>query len=235
MAMPPKPQYPGKDLEAMSFAVNYHRWIVGEFEPFLGKTIAEVGAGIGSVSRLLLEKGIERLFAFEPSPGMYALLEKELLQDPRAKTINDFFGPRHAENQFDSIVYLNVLEHIEDDRAELAGALEALRPGGHLLVFVPALPWLYSDLDRSIGHFRRYTKRSLCDVVERAGFVLKNARYFDAAGILPWYVNFVLLRNTLGSGSVSLYDRLVVPVMRRIERLVHPPLGKNVLLVASKP
>lgn len=228
------PRYPGRDLEAMSFAVNYHRWIIDEFEPYLGETIAEVGAGIGSVSKLLLGKRIKRLYAFEPSHNMYPLLEEELRQEERAKAVNDFFSPHYAHEGLDSVVYINVLEHIQDDRAELANALEALKPEGHLLLFVPALAWLFSDLDKQVGHFRRYAKKDLTCLVTSVGFTLLKARYFDLAGVIPWYVNFVVLRNSIDSGSVSLYDRLVVPVMRRIESALPPPIGKNVLLIGKK-
>jgi SAM-dependent methyltransferase len=228
------PHYPGKDLEVMSFAVNYHRWIIDELEPYLGDTIAEVGAGIGSVSKLLLRKRIKRLVAFEPSHNMYPLLAGELRREERATAVNDFFSLRYAQEGFDSVVYINVLEHIQDDRTELAKALEALKPKGHVLLFVPALAWLYSDLDKQIGHFRRYTKKELSCLVRDVGFTLVKARYFDLAGIIPWYVNFVLLRNSIGSGSVSLYDKLVVPTMRLIESAVPPPIGKNVLLIGKK-
>lgn len=229
-----RPQYPGKELEAMSFAVNYHRWILDEFSPWLGESVAEVGAGTGSVSGLILERPIRKLTAFEPSQNMYPLLHEALEGETRASSVNDFFSPKHAQAGFDSIAYINVLEHIEDDRAELAGAFEALKPGGHLLVFVPALSWLYSDFDRQIGHFRRYRKKSLVALAGSVGFDIVKARYFDLAGVIPWYINFVLLRNSIGSGSVSLYDKLVVPAMRRVERVVTPPIGKNVLLVARK-
>jgi len=225
--------YPGKELEALSVAVNYHRWIVDEIEQYLGKTVAEVGAGVGSVSRLILEKNVAMLLAFEPSRNLYPLLQENLSAEERVRTINDFFSPRY-ETGLDSVLYINVLEHIEDDRAELARSLAALRQGGHLVIFVPALSWLHSDFDRQIGHYRRYTKSGLCRLVEDAGFHLAKVRYFDVAGILPWYVNFVLLRNSIGSGSVSLYDRLVVPVMRAVESVLPPPVGKNVLLVARK-
>lgn len=225
--------YPGKELEALSVAVNYHRWIVNEIEPYLGRKVAEVGAGVGSVSRLILEKDVTRLLAFEPSSNLYPELANNLASEKRARTINDFFSPRY-EPELDSVLYINVLEHIEDDRAELGRALEALRPGGHIVIFVPALSWLYSEFDRQIGHYRRYTKSGLRLVVQEAGFSITKARYFDVAGIIPWYVNFVLLGNSIGSRSVSLYDRVVVPVMRVAERLIVPPIGKNVLLVARK-
>lgn len=227
-----RPEYFGKDLEAMSFAQNYHRWIVSEFRPFLGRRVAEVGAGVGNVSSLLLQAGPESLTSYEPSANMFPMLQKALAVDPRACAVNDFFG--RGDGTFDSVVYINVLEHIEDDAAELAAAQRALAPGGCVLVFVPALPWLYSNLDRQVGHFRRYLRKDLATLVEASGFTIEKLRYFDMAGILPWYIHYVLLGNTIGPGSVSAYDRLVVPVMRVVERFVTPPIGKNLLLVARK-
>jgi hypothetical protein len=109
-----------------------------------------------------------------------------------------------------------------------------LNSQGYLLLFVPALAWLYSDFDKQIDHFRRYTKQDISGLVRDVGFTLVKAQYFDLAGIIPWYINFVLLQNSIGSGSVSLYDKLVVPTMRLIERMVPPPIGKNVLLIGKK-
>jgi SAM-dependent methyltransferase len=226
--------YPGKELDAMSFALNYHRWIVDEFEPYLGATVAEVGAGVGSVSRLLLGTRLKRLVAFEPSANMYPFLEKELRYEARARAVNDVFGLKYVTEGFDTIVYINVLEHVRDDRSELSHAFETLKPGGHLLLFAPALVWLYSDFDRNAGHVRRYMKATLSGLVRDVGFTLLRARYFDIAGIIPWYVKYVLLRTSMDSASVSLYDRLVVPIMRRIESVVTPPIGKNLLLIARK-
>jgi SAM-dependent methyltransferase len=226
--------YPGKELEAMSFASNYHRWIVDEIAPFLGERVAEVGAGIGSVSRLLLERPLAHLDAFEPSANMFPQLREALRAEPRARAVQGFFGAGQAGAAYDAVAYINVLEHIEDDAGELRHAHAALRPGGHLLVFVPALAWLYGELDRQVGHVRRYARRELRERVAEAGFEVRSCRYFDVAGVAPWYVNCVLLRRGLGGGSVSLYDRLVVPPMRRLESWIAPPLGKNLLLVARR-
>jgi len=227
-------QYFGKDLEAMSFAKNYHRWLIAELLPYIKGSVAEVGAGVGNISRLILEADIDSLTAFEPSGNMFPILEEALRTDNRAKAINGLFGKEQAGECFDAVLYVNVLEHIEDDASELASVRAALAQEGHMLIFVPALPWLYSELDRQLGHFRRYTKTNLVQLTRRAGFSIVKARYFDAAGIIPWYIHFTLLKNTITAGSVSLYDRLVVPTMRVIEGLVPPPIGKNVLLVARK-
>lgn len=227
-------QYFGKDLEAMSFATNYHRWLLSEFLPYIGSSVAEVGAGVGNFSSLILETNIKSLTAFEPSSNMYPLLQKTLSADQRTNAVNDFFGKQENGERFDSIFYVNVLEHIENDASELAIVRDTLTPEGHLLIFVPALPWLYSELDKQVGHFRRYTKKNLIELVQQSGFSIVKSRYFDVAGIIPWYINFTLLKNSINGGSVALYDRLVVPTMRIIEGLVPPPIGKNVLLVAKR-
>jgi SAM-dependent methyltransferase len=214
--------------------VNYHTWIPKEIEPFLGDVTAEVGAGSGSFSRLLLTTTMKCLYAFEPSTAMFSLLAQNLQDQRRARVIHDFFDPSVLHEPLDSICYINVLEHVQDDLAELLKAREALKPRGRLILFVPALEWLYSDQDRSIGHFRRYTQEKLQQLVRSAGFAITASRYFDLAGILPWFLNFVVLKNSLNSGNVSMYDRVVVPVMRRVESAITPPIGKNILLIGQK-
>ena len=226
--------YPGKELEAMASAANYRRWVVDLFAPYLGKDVAEVGAGIGSVSRLLLELPIERLAAFEPSANMFPQLAEAIRGDARARAFHAAYDASQAGRGYDSVLFVNVLEHVEHEREQLAAAHAALRPGGHLLVFVPALGWLYSDFDREVGHFRRYSRDALERVVAHAGFELVDSRWFDVAGIVPWYVHFTVLGRSMGRRSVALYDRLVVPVMRAVEKLAPPAIGKNIALVARR-
>lgn len=219
----------------MRSAANYRRWIVEGLAPYLGKRVAEVGAGIGSITRVILEHPVDHLVAFEPSSNMFPQLAAAVKSEPRATAVHGVFGAGQAGQEFDSIAYINVLEHVEREREELSAAHAALRPGGHLLVFVPALAWLFSSFDREVGHFRRYSRDALERVVTHAGFEVVESRYFDIAGIVPWYVHFNLLGLGMGRGSVSLYDRLVVPPMRLLEGAVRPPLGKNLLLVARRP
>jgi phospholipid N-methyltransferase len=226
--------YPGKELEAMASASHYRRWIVDAFAPYLGAHIAEVGAGIGSITRILLERPIERLVAFEPSANMFPQLARAVDGHENARAVNALFGGEQAGQDYDSVAYINVLEHVEHEREELLAAYNALRTGGYLLVFVPALAWLYSKFDRDVGHFRRYSRDGLERVVSRAGFEIVESRYFDVAGVLPWYLYFTLLGRGMAKGSVSLYDRFVIPPMRVLEGWMAPPVGKNVLLVARR-
>jgi SAM-dependent methyltransferase len=233
--------YHGADLESMDLADNYHGWILDHFEPALGPRVVEVGAGIGSFSRLIaLRSAPQELLMIEPSTDMaVSLAHNAGAVSVPADSFTGFLNEAEPlVREFDptTFVYVNVFEHIEDDVAELARVFDLLQPGGTLCIFVPALPFLYSKFDRSIDHFRRYTAKELRGKTEAAGFTVDKLRYFDFPGILPWLIKFRLLGSTnLSAGSVSAYDRFVVPLIRPIENRLCPPIGKNLLLTAHKP
>jgi SAM-dependent methyltransferase len=234
--------YVGKDLEAMSFAVNYHRWILSIFEPYLGNRIVEVGAGTGSFSELLLERKAESMSLVEPSTDMYQQLRRrmdDLSPSFRLQTFNDIFHNVAAQirlsEQPDSIIYVNVLEHIADDAAELRAINETLERGGRLFIFVPALSWLHGSFDRQINHYRRYSKTELEQKCVEAGFNVITSRYFDLLGVLPWWVKYRLLQSQrMEPGAVRFYDQRIVPLARIVESRLKPPIGKNVLLIGEK-
>jgi SAM-dependent methyltransferase len=228
--------YFGKDLEAMSFAQNYHKWILDEISPYLGNNVAEVGAGTGNFTEFLLGSNIKHLVAFEPSDNMFVLLKKKYAKNSKVNTVNNFFEDLSMNyiDAFDSVCYVNVLEHIKDDREALSHAYKTLRKNGHILIFVPALAFLYSNLDKKVGHYRRYSKIELINTVLSVGFSIEKVKYFDIAGIIPWYIAFVLLKQTTTEGNVSMYDKVVVPIMRKIEHNITPIIGKNLILVGRK-
>jgi SAM-dependent methyltransferase len=234
--------YAGRDLEAMSFARNYHRWILDLFAPYLGRRIVEVGAGTGAFSELLLARAPESLTLVEPSTEMYRRLIAHvgrIRTAARLRTYNDTFarvaGRVALEERPDSIIYVNVLEHVEEDEAELRVVRDALAPGGRLFLFVPAFEWLYGSFDRQVGHRRRYTRRGLAVKCESASLRVLKAVYFDAAGVVPWWLKYRVLRSEkMEPGAVKFYDDFCVPVLRRAEARLPPPLGKNVLMVAEK-
>ncbi|MFM2077976.1 MAG: hypothetical protein RJA49_1866, partial [Actinomycetota bacterium] len=142
-----------------------------------------------------------------------------------------------AAATFDSVVYVSVLEHIRDDVDELRTALELLRPGGTLALFVPAMPSLYGSLDFKSGHFRRYDRDLLQQVLTDAGFAPERISYMDLAGVLPYFLMYRLLDvQTLDAGSSRVYDSLIVPVSRFMEsRVGAPAVGKNLVAVARRP
>jgi Methyltransferase domain len=233
--------YPGRDLEAMAFAATYHQWILEVFRPYLGQRLVEVGAGSGLFSALLMKLPTQSLTLVEPSHEMYPALTSQVESSPAKediRTYNSIFAKVAAEikrdRQPDSIIYVNVLEHIKDDGAELE-ICQTLGSGGRAFIFVPALPWLFGKFDQSIGHYRRYTKRELEQKSQRAGFRVVMSRYFDVMGVLPWWVKYRLLKSSrLEPSTVQLYDKYIVPVARVGEGFVKPPLGKNLILVAEK-
>jgi len=238
----PHGTYFGRDLHSMDFAVNYHRWILDGFRPFLGKRIVEVGAGSGAFSEMLLSTDPNSLVAIEPSSNMYPLLAERLKNVTAVNKGHTFHGTladtaekiRQAGIP-DSVIYVNVLEHIEDDAQELQIIHSLLQPGGHVLIFVPAHAWLMGTMDRQLGHYRRYTVTELASKCRAAGFTVRLSGYFDILGVAPWWVMYRLLRaTTMSAGAVRFYDRYLVSVSRFLQSAIRPPVGKNVILVAQK-
>ena len=232
--------YVGKDLEAMAFAANYHRWILDEFRPFVGKHIVEVGAGTGLFSSLLLRENPTSLSLVEPSEMHSQLVQNITSETISVKTYNNVFSDVCddivARQRPDTIIYINVLEHIEDDRKELRHIYESLVPGGHALIFVPALPILYGAFDAAVGHFRRYVKKELIEKSLEPGFKIRVQKFFDFAGIFPWFVKYRIFGSAdLESSVVKLYDTYAVPLVKLSESLISPPIGKNLLFVLEKP
>jgi SAM-dependent methyltransferase len=227
------------DLERLGAADHFFGWALEEFAPFLHGRVLEVGAGTGTITRRLVELDPElSIVALEPAANVFGELASFAALTPRVSAARQTLAQylAGAGERFDAVVYLNVLEHVADDDAELRLAAAALRPGGALLMFGPALEWLYSELDYNAGHYRRYNLGRLRRLAEAAGFEVVTLRYLDVVGVLPYLVVYRLLRRPAISGSTLWgYDRLLVPASRRLQRAVpYPPVGKNVVLVARK-
>lgn len=243
LSSPARFAYTGRELEAMSEASNYHRWILGKFAPYLGRHLVEVGAGIGSFSELILgHHACETLSLVEPSDEMYqqlAIRAERLPASPRVETFHGNFpetaGLIAASHRLDSVIYVNVLEHIADDEAELEAIHDALCDHGRVFLFVPALRWLYGAFDERVGHLRRYSKQELETKLQRVGFRTVVSSYFDLLGVAPWWIKYRLLKSaSMELGAVRFYDRYFVPTARRLESIINPPLGKNVIVIAEK-
>lgn len=222
------------ELSIMENAENYRKELLARFEPFLGGKILEVGAGIGFLSELLDSRQQTQEFCIiEPDESCRKILKNRKLS---ARVHNGTISDLPNGTAFTSIVSTNVLEHIEDDRSEVMHYYNALTPGGYFCLFVPARQELYAPIDKQFGHFRRYTKKALCSMLRTTGFEIARCRYFNFPGYFLWLLSFVLLKkNDFNPTHVKLFDRLAFPWIARIEKLVPPPIGQSLLIIARKP
>jgi SAM-dependent methyltransferase len=217
----------------------YLQWQIERFLPFIGRRVLEVGCGVGSIIDLLGQRELICGIDIEEDVLEYSATRfpdrsrHQFLRLDFASLSPDQIASLR-ELRFDTIVSLNVLEHIEDHVAALRAMREILQPGGHAALLVPAHPSLYGEYDRIDGHFRRYTRRSFEDAIRRAGFEQVRLRYFNMLGAFGWWVTYKLLRRAIhGSGDFRLMNA-AIPVLRPIEQLIPPPFGLSVTAIVTK-
>jgi SAM-dependent methyltransferase len=236
MPAPVEQTYVGKELELFAHALNWKRYWSRLLQPFLQGDVLEVGAGLGANTRLLRTAAQTRWVCLEPDAQLLQQLRASLDAAPlpapcelRQGCVADL----DAKALFDAILYIDVLEHIEDDSAELARAAAHLRDKGFLVVLAPAHNWLFSPFDASIGHYRRYDRRSLADAAKPvASLRLERLIYLDSCGLLASLANRLLLRQGMPTlKQILFWDRTLVPVSRLLDSLLLRRLGKSVLAV----
>jgi SAM-dependent methyltransferase len=215
---------------------RYNHWIYEHISHTLGRRVLEVGSGTGNITQFLCAEG-RAVMATDVVPGYCNELKRLFGDKPNvrvgkfdltAKAPEDFVA-----DPFDSIVCLNVIEHIEDDLFALAQMWDSLAPGGNLALLVPAHRLLYGAFDRAVGHFRRYEKRELSTKLEKIGFAVREMKFFSLAAVIPWLINGRLLkRGYLPVGQANLANSLV-PLLK-LERLICPPCGLSLIAIAQK-
>jgi SAM-dependent methyltransferase len=231
-------EYPGLELKLFAEAHIWRAYWHSQILPFVRGRVLEVGAGLGSNTQVLVQGQVERWIALEPDSQMLdhlmALLRAGRLPDccePRLGTIGDL----PSDARFDTLLYADVLEHIEQDRAELMEAAARLDRGGRLIVLGPAHQQLYSPFDAAIGHFRRYTLANLVALAP-ADLQLVRARYLDSVGMIASAANRLLLRaNTPSPAQVRFWDKAMVRLSRWVDPALGFKVGKSVLVIWRKP
>lgn len=229
--------YSGTELDAVAEAVNYYDWIMDSFAGHVGERAIEAGAGTGTVSDLILKRVRPRqLTLVEPATNNVPTLRKRFAGDPRVSIHHGYLQDLVGSLKVDSVLAVNVLEHVEKDDEFLKAAYDLLNPRGALLLLVPATPAIFGSLDRAFEHYRRYTRSGIQRSVLTAGFEIEKLDYLNLLGVAAWFVSGrVLQRTTLGRGQVRFYDRWVIPVLRRIESVIPVPIGQSLLVIARKP
>lgn len=221
-------------LHELREAVNYRRWVAGLIAPHLGEDPLEVGSGTGDYAAEWAAGG-QRLTASEADPRRLAALRRRFADHPRV-TVRELAAPIRETAHHSAVVAVNVLEHIADDVGALATFAGLVRPGGKVVIFVPAFPVAMSAFDRAIGHHRRYRRGPLAATARAGGLAVEDLRHVNAPGLPAWILLMRLLgRRPQAGPALVAFDRLVVPVARRLEALVAPPFGQSLLLVARRP
>lgn len=230
-------RYPGGELDDFARARNWKAYWMAQVRPFLGARVLEVGAGIGANTALLCGPAQERWLCLEPDAALAERLRQTIGGVGLAQHVSvleSTIQALDADEVFDTVLYVDVLEHIEDDASELRAASAHLVTGGHLVVVSPAHPWLYSPFDEAIGHHRRYTRSMMC-VFDLPGMTLSRVRYLDVAGLAASAVNRFLLRQSRPTDSqIAIWNRVLVPCSRVLDPLVAYTVGKSILAVWTK-
>ena len=221
-------------LEDLSEAVNYRDWLIALTLQHLGSRAIEIGSGTGDYALAYAEGGVQ-ITASEADPARLAGLQTRFGADDRVQ-VRELTVPLDVDDNYDAAVALNVLEHIPDDVAALRSFARLVRPGGAVVLIVPAFPIGMSKFDRAIGHQRRYRKETLRTALETAGLRIDVLRHVNGPGLLAWIVGMRLLRMQPGSGPVlRIWDGRVIPRIRRRETKREPRFGQSILAVARRP
>jgi glycosyltransferase involved in cell wall biosynthesis len=226
-----------KTLHALSAAPRFNRWMADTIRPFVGENVMEIGSGIGNLTRALV-KGRKRYVATDLSPEYLSRLASRFPHRPNLEVLGcDLTRPENFEpfaNAMDTVICLNVLEHIEDDRLGLRNIFSALCHGGRAIVLVPEGQSVFGTIDVALGHFRRYSEAELKEKMEATGFVVEQIVRFNRISRPAWYVSGRILKRTnLEWNQMHLYDSLVW-LWRRIDRYI-PWRPTSIIGIARKP
>jgi SAM-dependent methyltransferase len=232
-------QYVGSELELFASATVWKEYLRRQIVPYLGEEVLEVGAGLGGTTRFLCSSGDpkRRWVCLEPDLGMLHTLSGKVENgelpgycEASPGTLDDL----PETERFSSILYIDVLEHIFDDREEVRKAAGHLRPGGRLIVLAPAHPWLFSPFDRAIGHHRRYTRKTL-RALKAEGLVEERSRYLDSVGMLASAANRLLLGQSMPDPrQITFWDKVLVRASRLFDGATGYSLGKSILIIWSR-
>jgi SAM-dependent methyltransferase len=230
-------KYVGSELDLFAAVWNWKAYWSRQIQPFVRGDVLEVGAGTGSNTRFLDPSGgVGRWVCLEPDPELVSQLVKSLSGAEARRSYETVCGTLQslAGQQFDTIIYIDVLEHIEDDREELNRAASRLRPGGHVIVLSPAHQYLFSAFDAAIGHFRRYNRQMLRGL-SPAGLRVESMRYLDSAGLILSAANALVLRQSMPTKTqLRFWDHWIVPISRVVDRLFLYAVGKSIVGIWAK-
>jgi ubiquinone/menaquinone biosynthesis C-methylase UbiE len=231
-------KYPGDELVLFQHAVHWKKYFSQQIKPYIKGNVLEVGAGIGATTLLLNDGSASQWLMLEPDEEMSSLLKKKINAKElpgNCKVQTGTIDHLSTSAKFDTIIYIDVLEHIENDADEIKKAAALLNAGGYIIVLSPAFQFLYNPFDKAIGHHRRYNKKMFRKITP-VELQQVSSRYYDSAGYFAALMNKLLLRKKYPTQKqVLFWDNWMVPVSKVTDQLFFHSFGKSIIGVWKKP
>lgn len=230
--------YIGNELDLFNHATNWKNYWSDLVIPYLGNTVLEVGAGLGGTTRVLTQKAAtKKWICLEPDVD----LASHITEDINSNILSDICQVKIGtldnlsdDLLFDSILYIDVIEHIEDDKKELLKAASFLKKNGYLIIVVPAHNFLYSDFDKAIGHYRRYNKKMVLSAIPDTIETIR-CSYLDSVGMIASLSNKMMLHQSYPTlKQIKLWDKNIIPVSKIVDKLLLHSVGKSVLYIGKR-
>lgn len=227
-------------LKAISAANSFNEWMYDRIRPHCSGKILEIGSGIGNISEYFV-RDKSNITLSDLRENYLDFLRKNF-QNKNAKIINlDIVGPSFEDylanlnEPYDTVFALNVIEHIERDDIAIKNIYRMLKPGGKVVILVPAYQSLYNTFDKALEHYRRYTAQTMSSVISGAGFDIEKADYFNAAGIAGWwFTGSIMKKETIPQGQMKLYNALV-PIFKIVDKVLMNKVGLSTVVIGRKP
>jgi ubiquinone/menaquinone biosynthesis C-methylase UbiE len=219
-------------LVALAGCRNHRKWFADFAKPYLGDSPIEIGSGLGDYAREWIPL-VRQFTVTDADENLIIGLKKEMAGYSNVD-VQQILLPSTERADHSCLICYNVLEHIEDHIGALRSMARLVRAGGHIVLVCPAFPFAMSPVDIATGHVRRYTKRSMTEALAEAGLEVMDVRYANSLGLICYYAfTSVLKKQPSTGGTMTFYDRLLVPVVQFVERLIkRPPFGQSVVAVA---
>lgn len=224
--------YDGWELPLFDLSKNFRKYQFDLIKEFVSGNVAEIGPGNGIILKLYLDH-CDKLDLFEPDKNLYSKLNDKFSNYKKITVINDELNT--SSNIYDVILYLDVLEHIEDYEKEILKAHNALKKGGYLLINVPAFQFLYSDFDKDVGHFRRYSKKDITNLCSNYNLEINKLKYYDSIGFFLSFLSKMTRSNYKKNfeKKIKIWDSLI-PFSRILDKIFISYFGKSLLIVIKK-
>jgi SAM-dependent methyltransferase len=211
-------------LQVIAGASRFNEWMYTTIRPFLKGEILEIGSGIGNISQFAIREGLSITLS-DINPGYQQLLTGKF---------SSYNNVQEEKEKYDTVFYLNVIEHLEHDSIAVKNSHFLLKKGGNLIILAPAYNWLYCRIDKELGHHRRYTLKTLRSLFPSSRFSILQQQYFNVIGITGWFLFGKLFgKKQIDSGEMSVFNRLV-PLFKLADKLFFKKTGLSAIVIAQK-